>query len=442
VPSLVRSRNFNLYWFGLVASQIGTRAASVANLYQVYELTRSVPLTGLVGLSQGLALLTLSPLGGAYADRLDRRKLLQATQVVSLVVALVLAVFSAAGRIQVMHILVGVVLITAASTFDAPARQALIPALVPREQLPQAFALLNPSRELAFLIGPALSGLLIAASGPWLVYAVDAGTYAVLVVVLVAIRIPPRERQTGKAPLWSNIREGASYVRSRPLILQLMSLDLSCTLFAAYRVVLPALALDVLHVGPEGYGLLASAPSAGAVLATYFVFRVLGRSRRLGMVLLTATACYGVAAMVLAQAPVYALALAAAVFLGGFDAMATSVRHAAVQLETPDRLRGRVSSIYQMASRGGPALGDVNVGLVAGVVGPVMALTIGGVVPVLYAGALYLRCGRVAAYRGPRADTVVGAGVVDPPPDQELAAADPLAGAEAGKAQSPPPARP
>jgi hypothetical protein len=209
------------------------------------------------------------------------------------------------------------------------------------------------------------------------------------------------------------------------MILQLMSLDLSCTLVAAYRVVLPALALEVLHVGPEGYGLLASAPSAGAVLATYFVFRVVGRSRRLGVVLLMATGAYGIGAIVLAQAPVFALALAAAVFLGGCDAMATSIRHAAVQLETPDQLRGRVSSIYQMASRGGPSFGDVNVGLLAGLLGPAAALTVGGVVPLLYAGGLYLRRGRVAAYQGAGAKEVLARPVVDPPPDPESAAADP-----------------
>ena len=419
IPAVARHRDFNLYWFGLVASQIGTRATSVANLYQVYALTRSVPITGLVGLSQGVALLVLSPLGGAYADRMDRRRLLQVTQGISLLVALALAALTVRGGVQVWQILVCVVLITAASTFDGPARQALIPALVPRAQLPQAFSLLNPSRELAFLVGPAVSGLLIAAGGPALVYVLDALTYAVLILVLAVLRIPSAGRTRAQhTSLGAEIREGMAFLRSRTLILQLMSLDLSATLFGAYRVVLPALALDVLEVGPAGYGFLSSAPSAGAVLATYFVFRVVKRSRRLGRVLLLATMAYGAGAVLLAQSGVFAAAIVAAVLLGVFDAMATSIRHAAVQLETPDQLRGRVSSIYQMASRGGPSLGDVNVGLLAGVLGPVGALTAGGLVPVLYAGALLARRGQVAQYAGAGTEEVEAPPVVEPP-DQE-----------------------
>lgn len=191
-----------------------------------------------------------------------------------------------AGRAQPWHVIVSVLLTTASATFDQPARLSLIPAMVPRHELPQAFALLNPSRELAILIGPALAGLLIAVHGPGLMYAVDAGTYGVLIGVLAILRVPALKPDTIAVSLWHNIREGASFVRHRPLIWQLMSLDISATFFGAYRVVLPALALDVLHVGATGYGLLSAAPSAGALLATWTVFRVVGRSERLGRVLL------------------------------------------------------------------------------------------------------------------------------------------------------------
>jgi MFS family permease len=401
LPPVLRHRDFNLYWFGVVFSQIGTRGTVAANLFQVYELTKSIPVTGLVGLAQAVALLVLSPLGGAYADRMDRRRLLQGAQTVSLLVALSLAAVTFAGHVQAWHVLVSVVLTTAAATFDQPARQALIPAMVPRAELPQAFALLNPSRELAILIGPALAGILIAVNGPALMYAVDAVTYLVLIVILGLLHTPPLIPDAKAGSLVSNIVEGASFiVRRRPLIWQLMTLDLSATLFGAYRVVLPALAVDVLHVGATGYGLLSAAPSAGALLATYVVFRVVGKSRSLGRVLLWSSIGYGIAVALLAQAPVFGLALVAGALIGGFDAMATTIRHAAVQLETPDELRGRVSSLYQMSSRGGPALGDVIVGWVAGLLGAVMALTIGGLVSVVYACAVLLRGGRVRDYQG------------------------------------------
>jgi hypothetical protein len=205
----------------------------------------------------------------------------------------------------------------------------------------------------------------------------------------------------------------------------MMSLDLSATLFGAYRVVLPALALRVLHVGPAGYGLLSSAPSAGALLATYLVFRVAGRSRALGRVLLMATVGYGLAVLVLAQSRLFPLALLAGLGIGSADAMATTIRQAAVQLETPDELRGRVSSIYQMASRGGPALGDLNIGWIAGLLGPIFALSIGGLVPIAYAGALLTGKGRVRRYAGREPAT---AALLASAPDAEELAVDDAGG--------------
>ena len=398
LPPALSHRDFNLYWFGVVLSQIGTRGTVAANLYQVYVISGSTTTTGLVGLAQAVSLLVLSPLGGAYADRLDRRRLLQATQLVAFVIAAALAVLTGTGRATTPEVLVCVLFTTAAGTFDQPARQALIPALVPREELPQAFALLNPSRELAVLLGPALAGLLIAAHGPGLMYAVDAATYAVLVVMLALIRVPRLVSEARHLSVWRSIAHGATFVKGRPVVWLMMSLDLSATLFGAYRVLLPALALTVLDAGPAGYGLLSAAPSAGALIATYPVYRVMACSTRLGKVVLVASAGYGVATLALAQSPWLPLAIASGLLIGAFDALATTIRQAAVQLETPDSMRGRVSAIYQMASRGGPALGDVNLGWVAGLLGPVAALSLGSFVPSVYAGFHYLRGSRVSRY--------------------------------------------
>lgn len=404
VPDALRNRDFDLYWAGVVLSQIGTRGTVAANLYHVYALTGSIAQTGLVGGAQAVALLVLSPLGGVYADRLDRRRLLQASQAVAMLVAAGLAAVTLTGQAEAWHVLVSVLLTTAAATFDQPARQALIPAMVPRHQLPQAFALLNPSRELAVLLGPALAGVLIALGGPGLMYAVDAGTYAALIVSLALLRVPHLETSGNETSIWRQIGEGARYVAGRRIIWTLMSLDLSATLFGAYRVVLPALAVDVLHVGPTGYGVLSAMPSAGALLATYTVFRTVSRSRRLGRVLLASTVLYGLSAVLLAQAHLFVVALIGCGLLGAFDAMATTIRHAAVQLETPDVLRGRVSSIYQMSSRGGPALGDTVVGAAAGMVGPAAALSIGGLVAGSYAVSYLLRPNVVREYAGANAE--------------------------------------
>ena len=401
LPEVLKNRNFNLYWSGVVLSQIGTRGTIAANYFHVYSLTDSIAYTGLVGAGQAVALLLLSPLGGALADKYDRRRLLQGAQAVAMVVALGLTVATFAGVVEAWHIVLSVLLTTAAATFDQPARQALIPAIVGKKHIGEAIALLNPSREVAVLVGPLLAGLLIAVSGPGLMYLVDVVTYAVLVVALAFIKIP--KLVSDKAPpksVFGSIAEGARYVLHRPLITSLMALDLSATVLAAYRVLLPALATDVLAVGATGYGVLSSAPSAGALLATYTIFRVVKDSRRQGRVLLTATLLYGIAAIGLAQSPVMWLAVAAALLLGAFDAMATTIRHAAVQIDTPDEIRGRVTAFYQMGSRGGPAIGDLAMGAFAGVVGPVLALTIGGFGPILIALGFLSRPNRVRDYRG------------------------------------------
>jgi MFS family permease len=400
LTELLRNRDFTLYWAAVVLSQIGTRGTVAANFFQVYELTGSIAYTGLVGAAQAVALLVLSPLGGALADRVDRRRLLQVAQAVALVVAATLAWLTLTGHAQAWHVVLSVVLTTAAATFDQPARQALIPALVPREQIGQAIALLNPSRELAILVGPLTAGLLITVQGPGLMYAVDAVTYGALVVALGVLRIPRFVPPASPRSVFGSIVEGARYIAHRPLIYNLMALDLSATIFSAYRVLLPAIAVDVLHVGSTGYGVLSSAPSAGALLATYSVFRTVQHSRRQGRVLLGATALYGVAALLLAHAPFFVVAIGAALLLGAFDAMATTIRHAAVQIDTPDDIRGRVTAFYQMSSRGGPAIGDVVVGAFAGAVGPVVALSVGALAPMVVAGWFWSRENVVRSYTG------------------------------------------
>jgi MFS family permease len=400
ISPILRNRDFDLYWSGVVLSQIGTRGTLAANLYQVYALSGSLAKTGLVGAAQAVALLVLSPLGGAYADRLDRRRLLQCTQGLAMTVSAVLAVLSVTGAITIWEVLVSVVLTTAAATFDQPARNALIPALVPPQQLPKAFALLNPSREFAVLTGPALSGLLIAASGPGLMYLVDAVTYAILIIDLALIRVADLPGAPRDESVWRQIADGFVFVRRRRIVWMMMSLDLSATLFSSYRVVLPALALHRLHMGATGYGLLSSVPSLGALVATYVVFRLVGRSHRLGPVLLTSTIVYGLSAILLARAGVVPLVVLALLLLGACDAMATTIRQAAVQLETPHELRGRITAIYQMASKGGPALGDTLMGSAAGALGPSVSLVLGGVLTIAYVGAFLGRDNPVRRYAG------------------------------------------
>lgn len=380
-PSILRDRNFLLYFVGVLLSEAGSRGTMAINLYHVFLLTGSTAQVGVVGLFQFVALVLLAPLGGALADRLDRRRLVQVAQAVSLLVSAALAAATFLGVVTVWQIYFSVLLNTAALTFDASARRALIPGIVPRHQLVKAFALVNPGRELAWLVGPALGGFLVAVGGPALMYGVDSVTYLVLIASLALLRVSPIEEPALRTSLWASMGAGFAYVRSRPIIWQLLGLDFATMLFTAWRVILPALAEDVLQVGPTGYGLLNSAVPAGALVGSGLVYRTVDRLQG-GRVILWATAAYGVACIALAQSRVLALALAAAVAIGVADAMWSTVQQAAIQVETPDEIRGRVSSLYQMAAKGGPSIGNMNVGLIAGAVGPVAALSLGAFVPI------------------------------------------------------------
>src|SRR5215207_3773998 len=203
IPPVLREPGFGLYWLGILLTNLGTRATVAANLWQVLQLTNSTLQVGFVGLAEAVALLVMAPLGGAFADRLDRRRLLQVTQGLSLIAALGLALATYTESIQAWHIYLAVVAIGACQTFDGPARQALIPALVSKERLVDAFALVNPTRELSILIGPALAGVLIASVGPGAVYAFDAFTYAALVVLLGLMHIPRLEAARRHQSIWS-----------------------------------------------------------------------------------------------------------------------------------------------------------------------------------------------------------------------------------------------
>ncbi len=409
MTQVLRNRSFVAYLLGVVLSQIGTRGAMAASLYQVFELTGSIAATGLVGAAGGVAVVALSPIGGALADRMDRRRLLQMSQSAGCLVASALAVLTLTDTVRAWHLVLASLLSMAATTFDNPTRNALIGSMVPKHQLPQAFALLNPARETAVLVGPGLAGVLIAVGGPGIVHALDAATYLAMIALLFFIETPSHHVGGEHKPVLRAIVEGARYVSGRPIIMLLMSLDLSAMVFGAYRVLLPALALDVLGVGPRGYGLLAAAPSAGALLATYSIVRVLGRSRRIGRILLLATGAFALADIVLAHSRWFAVTLIAALCLGVADALATSIRHAAVQVETPDELRGRVSSIYQISSRGGPAVGDAVVGGTAGLLGPAAALTLGAIITLAYVTAMLVRPNPVRAYAGPERPAVPAA---------------------------------
>jgi MFS family permease len=225
-----------------------------------------------------------------------------------------------------------------------------------------------------------------------------------LIVVLALLHIPPLQARRTDQSIWASIGEGFSYVRQRKLIWQLMSLDFAATFCIGYRVLLPSLARDVLGVGAAGYGILLAAPAAGAIVGSAVVYRLRNYPRR-GALVLAATVGYALAAIALGQSQLFALAVIAAGGLGVFDAITTTLRHAVVQLDTPDHLRGRVTSAYQMVSRGGPSLGQLQMGAIASAVGPPLALLLGASVTIAYTAWLALAGTTVRRYTAAPAES-------------------------------------
>lgn len=399
LPVVLRHRDFRWYLIGLVVSQVGTQGTLVVMLYHMYELTGSTVQVGLVGAAQGIAILLLSPMGGYFADRLDRRKVLQVSQGVSMLASLGLAIVTLTGVVQPWQILIAALVNTAAATFDRPARKAILPSLLPREDLVRGVALSGPVAETSKLLGPALGGLLIAVGGPGLMYSVDTLSFVALIVIVAFLRIPQTIRSESAMKMRSSIQEGARFVKERPLILYLLSLDLSAMIFGAYRVVLPALSIEVLGVGPAGYGFLAAAPPLGALVGGVIVYRLVAMAVPAGRFVIGGTMAYGVSAIGLAQSKVFVIALIAAAGLGFSDSICTTFRHAGILLATPDHLMGRVSALYTMSAAGGPALGDLQMGWLSGLLGVSAALSLGGLVPIFYALSIGIWSSTVRGFR-------------------------------------------
>lgn len=390
---------FTLYLTSALLQQLAADALFVAALYHMHLLSGSTLMVGMVGLSKGVASIVLAAPEGHLADTLDRKRLLQVCQSASLVVSTAMGVMTVIGIIEPWHLMAGVFLHSAVKTFEDPVRKAIIAEVVPPGALVRAFSIINPVGQFGKLAGPAAGGALIALGGPHLVYLFDALIFAALIVIVGALPISRSVRDKHTGPMMRSLGEGVTYFRTQRVLLHLIGLDLAANLFTAYRVLLPAIALDVLGVGAAGYGLLAAAPAAGAVLGGVLSYRLAGTAAPSGIVALLGTMMMGLSALMLATSDTLSAALLATGVFGVGNAIATVVRHAALLVETPHRLRGRVSAIYGISAKGGSAVGEFNVGLIASVLGVTGALVLGGTVPLVYVALIGATSRSVRTYR-------------------------------------------
>jgi MFS family permease len=372
----LRHREFRRVWLSQLVSQIGSQMQSAALHWHVYLLTGSPLALGFVGLTRALPTVLFSLWGGVVADRRDRRKVMLAAQSVMALGAVGLATLTVAHRETLVALYLLNALGASAGAFDNPSRQALIPRLVPAENLPGALALNLAMFQAGLIAGPALAGLLIAsgARGPLagtgvlaLIYILNAlsflGVIGVLATLTTSGKVEVPEGGTRETP-FAALGEGLRFVFTTPVMVWTTALDFVATFFAGSMSLLPIVADQVLHVGPAGYGVLVAAPAAGALLgALYTSARPL--PHRQGRLLLASVAAYGFATVVFGVSRSYLLTLIALAAVGLADLVSTVIRQTLRQLLTPDRLRGRMTSVNMLFFIGGPQLGEVEAGFVA-----------------------------------------------------------------------------
>ncbi|TMD63411.1 MAG: MFS transporter [Chloroflexi bacterium] len=381
--AVLRNRNYSLLFWGQLVSAAGTQMQVVAVAWQVYLLTHSAIALGLIGLVQAIPRLIFSLVGGVFADVFDRRKLLLIIEITLAVISAVLALCTIFHVIN-MFIIYSVVLVAASvSAFEFPTRQAVIPTLVPREQMPDAMSLSMVMMQLTFVIGPTLGGFVIAWLGVANTYWIDVISYFVVIaslLLMVIPRVPIEKRaQAGVGALMDGMR----FLRAHPIILAVLSLDFFATFFGSPRALLPVYASDILHIGPQGLGLLLAAISIGAVALTPFTGRI-SRISRQGLGVVLAIICWGICIIAFGFSPgplwLSVLFLAGS---GAADMVSMILRGLVIQLITPDEFRGRISAVNAMFVVGGPMLGQFESGVVAGVVSPQFSVMIGGVACIL-----------------------------------------------------------
>jgi MFS family permease len=385
VPPALRHRRFALLWGGLMISVIGTQMQQWALFWHISQLSKDPIAVSVVGGVRFLAVLAFSLVGGLVADRYNRRVILFMTQSTAMLVAFALGFLTLSGKIQLWEIYALTAIQAASLAFDLPARQSLVPNLVPREDLPSAFSMNSISFNTGAILGPALSGVVIGYVGQEYVYFINAITFLAVIVALILMGKVEQVRapvQRGFRAALVDIRDGVDFIRHQPLILSTMILDFIATFFSSANTLLPYFTQNILHVGEMTYGWLAAAQSVGAVFVGLVISQI-HHLRRQGILLLAAVVIYGAATIVFGISQLISVIFLALVLMGAADSVSTIIRNTIRQMNTPDALRGRMTSINQIFFSGGPQLGEIEAGVVAQLFGVPFAIVSGGIGAIL-----------------------------------------------------------
>jgi MFS family permease len=374
--TLLRQPGFVAFWFARISAGLGFQMLSVAVGWQIYAITGRAFDLGLIGLVQFAPSLLLALPAGHVADLFDRRRIVLLGIILEWFAIAALTALTWTNGIHEAGILALIFVIGVAKAFEFPAMQSMLPLLVPVEILPRAMAASSSAFQTAMIVGPAVGGVLYVA-GPAAVYGTAALLYLVAATLMARLRYVqaarPREPTTLKT-----LFAGVHFIRHRPDILGVISLDLFAVLLGGATALLPIFARDILHTGPWGLGLLRAAPAVGALLTSLWLARH-QLQRRVGMTMYGAVAGFGVATLVFALSSTLWLSLLSLFALGAFDMVSVVIRSALVQLDTPDVMRGRVSAVNAIFINTSNQLGEFESGMVAAWIGAVPATVVGGV---------------------------------------------------------------
>lgn len=378
-PPALTHRKYLYLWLGLLISMAGSQMQFAAIHWHIRELTGEPdPLAlGGIGLARILPVVVFSFLGGAVADNYNRRKILFFTQSTLAIQAMVLAYLTFAGIIEIWHIYLLTAIQASAAAFDLTARQAMVPNLVSREHLPSAFSMNSIAFNTGAILGPLLFGV-VPEGGQGLAYLLNSISFlAVLAALFLMGQVYQDVNKAGGISLKS-MGDGVRFIFSKPLILSTMLMDFIATFFASANTMLPIVARDILSVGKSGYSWLVSAQAIGSVLAGMVVSQI-RELRRQGPLFIASVTLFGLATVWFGLSRTFIPAMVALLLIGASDAVSTVIRNTIRQLQTPDHIRGRMTSVNQLFFLGGPQLGEVEAGLVASLFGVPFAIVSGGI---------------------------------------------------------------
>lgn len=381
--AVFRHRDFRLFCAARFAMALAVQVQTVAVAWLVYDASGSALSLGLVGLASFLPMIALVLVSGLVADRYSRRWILILVFCAMMLTSLGILTQVHAGMQRLWPIYGLLVMFGAARAFGNPTIQAIVPSLVPVQDLPNAIAWNSSVMQVATIAGPAVGGILYAVhpTAPFMGSAVCFGLSALLIA---ALRLRPVE--TKREPVtWSRLTAGLVFLRTKPILLGAISLDLFAVLLGGATALMPIFARDVFHVGPWGLGLLRSMPAVGAVTMAVIVAHSSLLAHRAGMRMLQAVGIFGLATVGFGLSTSFGLTLVLLAILGAADMVSVVVRQTLVQGETPDELRGRVAAVNTVFIGASNELGEFESGTLAWLVGPSSAVVIGGIGTIMLA---------------------------------------------------------